>query len=391
MASSLTKYYKYILIAFILLNTNTSYFAVAKRIPTYAPPATKKINLIPSKIFPASTSWEKDISLKDNIACILNDSILILSNDESISKINIKDGKITTITDERFKNTKDILCQLNNIFIIRKKDVLTFDPSNYLIETILQLNSSIVHATIANNILYILTNNSVSIYDTNSKTYYNFVIISTNNLIKILPYNKNIILISSDGKIVNYSNKEKKNWFIDLKENITTEGTIFKSTLYQTTRSNLYAIDLEKHKIKWKLLLGASTEFPPIVTEDSIFLAPINNLLLCLDHKGNKKWIKLLNYKITTQMLLLDEEIVVSPFSKEIMSVMTSNGNIIGTSKTNLPFLIKSFHKNNMLFLLYANKILCLKKEEPKQEEKEPISPSNPKSPPSNPLASIHQ
>ena len=84
MISLFIKYYKYILIILILLNTNTSYIAIAKHTPTYILPTTKKISLITSKIFPASTLWKKDISLKDNIACISNDFILILSDDESI-------------------------------------------------------------------------------------------------------------------------------------------------------------------------------------------------------------------------------------------------------------------------------------------------------------------
>jgi len=338
------KYINYILLFILILTFPKISLAANKTKTTVMPP--KNFTLIPSKIFPASVVWSKNISVKNNIACLSDSSVFILSNDNSIYKINIIDGTNISLNDTRFKSISSLICTPDIILLTRKKDILTLDKNSYKINLFLELNSEITDILYKDNSIYILSNDFISVSNIITKNYRSFFLNQPNKYFNINLYKNDIIVFATDGLIRRYSPEGKLKWELNLKEKISLAGTLYDKVLYQPAGTFLFSIDLEKPKIKWKTLLGAASEFPPLISKDSIYIAPLNNILFCLDHKGNKRWVKLLNYKITTQMILLEDEIILSSFSEDITSLMSASGNLIGSYKQESPFLLKSFFIN---------------------------------------------
>ncbi|OGF66851.1 MAG: hypothetical protein A2Y62_12645 [Candidatus Fischerbacteria bacterium RBG_13_37_8] len=336
---------------------------------TLLKPEIKAPETITSIIFPASISWQNNILPEKNCTTVIDNFIYIITSNNTLVSINLQDGKTTILSDERFNNVKQISSYDSTLLLLGNKDFFSLSAKNFQFKKLLGFDSAIVDTKLINDSIIILMENAIATYNLTTNKYFSFSYDTELHFFSILPYDSDIIALTNDGKIIRYSYEGQIKWQLTLPTPITVHGVINKPVLYQPSGTYLYAIDVNNSHIKWKLLLGAESHLPPLISNNNIYITPLNNLLYRLDHKGNKKWIKLLDYRITTQILDINDELIVTPFSQEILSISKKSGNNINSFKTDTLYLIKMFFINESLILLYPDKIICLKKEIPKPEE----------------------
>ena len=357
-------YASQILIITMILLFPVCSFPVQKRssMPLRAQP--KKVE--PSVLFPAIEKWNVpiEVELEYNLYAVTGESLFIPAPDNTLYKINLKDGKFITFDDDRFSDIQNIFAYNNLIYLVSKNDIYSLNARNYEIKKLLSLEAPIIHSKINNNIILLLLKNQIISYDLSSNNFKSFSSDSSHEFIDLLSYQSNIIGISSDGYIIAYSDNAIKKWELRLEGSLKTAGVIGNSVLYQPSHNYFYAIDLSRGHVKWKIMLGNEVNFQPLFSQNRIYIAPTNNLLYCLSTKGNKIWVKPLKYRIITPFLDTNNEIIASVHPGELNSFSRKEGVELGKYSPQSKLLLNMYLYEKSLILIHPEKIVCVQKQE---------------------------
>jgi len=351
------------------------------------PPETVPLQGVPSlnlelpssTIFPANIKWQIKLNASASFSAIDQDKLFLITDAANLSLISIADGKQLSIIDERFSTVKALYPYKDLIYFVSNKSLFSFNKINYQIKKIIDFPAEIIQTSQSGSKLTIVFDKIIGVYDLDKQVYKSFTLKDNLSFLSVLLYKDEIIGISRDGLIAAFNFSGNSLWRLNLKEEIFTKGLIYENILYQPAGIYLFAINLYNHSIKWKRLLGAKSYFPPEVSSEDIYIVPINNLFYCLSKKASRKWVKFIKFRITTRLLLLDNEIIVFPFSGEIISFSKKDGRQLGSfnSPIKQPAL-NAYYSNQKLILHYPEGIIALEKAQaasPSSPETNSISP----------------
>ncbi|MFC2165592.1 PQQ-binding-like beta-propeller repeat protein [Acidobacteriota bacterium] len=99
------------------------------------------------------------------------------------------------------------------------------------------------------------------------------------------------------------------------------------SRVYISTRSGyLYCFDgVEQQKI-WELKVSRNLEVSPCIGQDSLYVFDKTNTLFCVDKKGNLRWQKSIGDRITSNVVIADEQIFVGTLDGRLIALSASQG-----------------------------------------------------------------
>lgn len=137
-----------------------------------------------------------------------------------------------------------------------------------------------------------LANELVAIQASSGKILWRF---STNTGIWSTPTQKDDSLYFSDSNGIIYAVNTKEGnplWQLETNSVITSSGAAYSDGLFFTSEGgDLLAIGFEGNKL-WSHTIGGKLYTTPVVSGDNLLVASTegDNLLICLDLKGNQRW-----------------------------------------------------------------------------------------------------